>query len=894
MASKKLHLQALEAREVPAALVGNQLVEVWGQRDTVPLPAAQQNVPGETFFRLTSAHYGVSVIDATTGAERVVYTFPETNGVATDLYKNEGIGMVGVADVSGGIEQPPIAAATDGTTLYVVTRAVAYGNIQGYNATKPTLFAIDLATGARRTVVAQLPDAVEGNYVYPGGSTGTKTNQLYLVDGKLLWGVVTPVFDPATSQQTGLPQRWYRIDPTTGAGSMVATNSLREGAVVSNDGGLIIAFQQGSGSKIVRYSVATGTASTLATTADPVSFLQPSPSGNVFAVGDGAAPNSYRIREYDAKTGALLNDAAESQGDVDLKFTLNGASYELKTEGGRDFSRPAGSDGAFAEYPDHPGETGYLGIRGDSVYMSFTDGAAATAIVGRNLKTGVETVLLDSPTYAGDYGQTFAKYGAEGGFVLGSDAVVDLTTIRQGPFGTDSYFQRPKATALVRADAAHPAGVVLGRYNWADAGKVMAAITTTPTVPPTVPPPPTLPPPPTVPPTSALSSITTLAISKAAPQVGEPVTLTAHVALVVPPGGSPDQKPLGRVKFSDNGVEIGTAIVDSSGNAKLDGVKLRIGARKITATFTTLDPVHQTGSSSAPLSFTVAKATSTTALTTNLFSNGAATLELTAQVITPYGAAPIGTVTFISGSSVLGVAQVNGNGVAKLLVTAGVHQVRATYSGSSTVGGSQSAIMTVGINPTGPPVVVVGTVVQLVVSAATVTPGQALNLSAFAVTNGPPVTSGLMRFYDGSKLLGTINLGSDGHANMSTTLSAYGTHSIKAVFVGTAAAPVGTSLPVSVEVSKKATTLSFVTSPTSTSIAKPQTIAVRVSSPQGGSPIGSVSLSINGFTVGTYAVNGDGITNVIFPNGYSVGVGNVKLEYGGSSTFAASTMEMTI
>ena len=55
-----------------------------------------------------------------------------------------------------------------------------------------------------------------------------------------------------------------------------------------------------------------------------------------------------------------------------------------------------------------------------------------------------------------------------------------------------------------------------------------------------------------------------------------------------------------------------------------------------------------------------------------------------------------------------------------------------------------------------------------------------------------------------------------------------------------------------------------------------------------------MKLTINGKEVGTFAVNGNGIASVFFPNGYTLGVGSVKLEYSGSSTFAGSTYTVTI
>jgi len=56
------------------------------------------------------------------------------------------------------------------------------------------------------------------------------------------------------------------------------------------------------------------------------------------------------------------------------------------------------------------------------------------------------------------------------------------------------------------------------------------------------------------------ATTTTLSMSKPAPQMNEPVSLLAHIAVA---GGQPAS---GTVRFLDNGTEIGSATVNAAGN----------------------------------------------------------------------------------------------------------------------------------------------------------------------------------------------------------------------------------------------------------------------------------------------------------------------------------------
>jgi hypothetical protein len=156
------------------------------------------------------------------------------------------------------------------------------------------------------------------------------------------------------------------------------------------------------------------------------------------------------------------------------------------------------------------------------------------------------------------------------------------------------------------------------------------------------------------------------------------------------------------------------------------------------------------------------------------------------------------------------------------------------------------------------------------------------------------VTAGSVRFYDGTSLVATITLNSLGKANASLTASAPSVHQYKAVYVGTPTVLTSSSVVQTVTVTKLPASVAFVTPPVPGSPGTSVTVPVKVPALLSGSPIGSVTLSINGIVVGSAPVNGNGIANVVFPQGYYAGLGAIHLQYSGSSTFAAVAKDYSI
>ncbi len=141
------------------------------------------------------------------------------------------------------------------------------------------------------------------------------------------------------------------------------------------------------------------------------------------------------------------------------------------------------------------------------------------------------------------------------------------------------------------------------------------------------------------------------------------------------------------------------------------------------------------------------------------------------------GAAPIGTVSFYDGPTLLGTAAV-ASARASLTTSfqsLGVHTVTATYSGdASNFGSSTTASVNVLSSttisgPAGGP-------------SLTATAGMPTTLAVTVNGNSP---TGTVSFYDGSTLLGTATLNA-GYGALQTTISTPGIHTITIVYSGDA------------------------------------------------------------------------------------------------------------
>jgi hypothetical protein len=187
----------------------------------------------------------------------------------------------------------------------------------------------------------------------------------------------------------------------------------------------------------------------------------------------------------------------------------------------------------------------------------------------------------------------------------------------------------------------------------------------------------------------------TVVATSGSPSVfGQSVTFTATVTVRSPGSGTPT----GTVEFKDGSTVLGTGTINGSGQATYTTSALSVGSHSITAVFE--GDTDFTTSTSGAITQRVTKAPTGAAVTPSQSSVASGTpVTFTASIAptAPGAGMPTGTVTFYSGSTVLGTATLNSSGEATLTKTwktAGTYQIKVKYNGDANFNSITSSLMT--------------------------------------------------------------------------------------------------------------------------------------------------------------------------------------------------------
>jgi streptogramin lyase len=277
--------------------------------------------------------------------------------------------------------------------------------------------------------------------------------------------------------------------------------------------------------------------------------------------------------------------------------------------------------------------------------------------------------------------------------------------------------------------------------------------------------------------TTAAPTTTTLTVLPNPAIFGQTETLTATVS-------SAAGTPAGTVTFFDGSTALGTATLNSAGQATL-AVSLGVGSHSLTASFGATGALA--ASSSATVTETVTKAATATALGASLASvasGQSVTFTATVAAVAPGAGVPTGTVTFLDGTTVLGTVPVGAGGTAALttsLSTTGSHTIKAVYNGDGNFAASSQTVT----EQVRAPAALAPTTTALVASAKSVRVGQAVTFTAtVSGAAGAGTPTGTITFFVGNVAVATVKLNASGKASLTGWFSSAGTFTITAVYSG--------------------------------------------------------------------------------------------------------------
>ena len=235
--------------------------------------------------------------------------------------------------------------------------------------------------------------------------------------------------------------------------------------------------------------------------------------------------------------------------------------------------------------------------------------------------------------------------------------------------------------------------------------------------------------------------------------------------------------PTGTVQFKDGAANLGAPVTLAGGRASFITSTLTSGSHSITAVYS--GNTNNLASTSAPLTQNVNQAATTTSLTSSL--NPSALGQAVTFTATVTGASPTGTVQFKNGATNLGAPVTLAGGSASFTtstLTSGSHSITAVYSGDANNLASTSAPLTQNVNQS-------ATTTSLTSSVNPSQVGQAVTFTA-TVTSGGGTPGGTVTFKDGAVAIGSATLTGGGVAALTISSLTLGSHSITAVYGGSA------------------------------------------------------------------------------------------------------------
>jgi hypothetical protein len=362
--------------------------------------------------------------------------------------------------------------------------------------------------------------------------------------------------------------------------------------------------------------------------------------------------------------------------------------------------------------------------------------------------------------------------------------------------------------------------------------------------------------------------------------VGQTVTFTATVSS----GGA---ALTGAVTILDGSVTVCTANVNSNGIAVCSSSTLTLGSHSITASYAgdTSD-----AASVSPAVTLVVQQPTTIALTVSpnpvvVTSN----VTLTATATAPSGT-PAGNLVFYDGSTAIGSASMDPNGVASFSTTSlavGTHNLTAKYAGlppDPDAGATSNTVSEV--------VQLATTSTTLSTSAATVPVGTTITFTSTVTSTIATAPTGSVQFTDGATVLGSGTVGTTGIASIQTSTLAPGTHNIVATYSDDSdnAASHSTVLVETIQQIGTVTTLASSSNPANAgaSVVLSANVAMAAGAVADGAITGKVTFTSGPTTLGSVVVDANGNASLTLST-LPVGNDAIVAAYTGNTNYASST-----
>ncbi len=359
---------------------------------------------------------------------------------------------------------------------------------------------------------------------------------------------------------------------------------------------------------------------------------------------------------------------------------------------------------------------------------------------------------------------------------------------------------------------------------------------------------------------------------------------TFNITVSGPTGGT---SPTGTVNLLDGGSIILSGALDKTGQVALSTSSLSVGSHTLTAQYP--GDSNYTTATSPSLTQTVGKgASSTTLVASPAPSTFGQSVTFTATVTPAAGSGtPTGTVTFSEGSNSF-TANLDATGKATVTtstLTAGTHNVNASYSGDANFTGSSGSFSET-VNKG-------GTATAIASSLNPATFGQTVTFTATVTAQGnSTVPTGSVSFSDGATALGSAPLDAQGKAVLATAALSVGSHNVIANYSGDSNFSISASTALAQVINRASSTTTLTTSPNPSTFGQGIALTAIVAPPAGvaNTPAGTVTFTNGGTSLGTSNLDNSGKASLTVST-LPAGANAITASYGGDGNFQPSNSQ---